>query len=705
MSSAPSELSGRLAKLSLKETTPFPTADQCIAHLKLLEAFQKLREQVASDDGLFAITPPSGDQAADTKMQALIREKRWAVFVARAVDRFERWWTKCLPPTFNGLPYDRLRAKRFETSPHTHIRLLLDAKEIAFSADTMPPLDVLMVWHSYLLNPRCYFEDCWRYGKMDLYATGLPWKTIDDCIDSVTFQYMTTAAAKTNFEEKAGRFWRNVDDQDSKTFTCGKCSRAMSVPWTAGSGYIEKQSEFAAGFGFADKDFAARCEDCKTYYNHDVLRVEKFRRDVSLIWEQDCPLPGTVTSVEGLLPVCRADTDVLQCYSPNWLMGPARFCYLETAWELSTYPEDAPTMQTVRNGLEKALSDIAVQAQLIVARRYKPAKHKLREKFAMRRMMSRYWYNSSPFALDLVGAVIRQGSFIEKMHNIDWLHSPGLTSTMDRLVTKYGRFFAIMAERPDRMAVPTLDVDLAWHTHQLSARAYYLYSDEHAHSLIDHDDKIEENDLSDAFAWTSKQYQAKYGEPYSACTCWYCEAVRESHTSSASRLFKSKKYAASKDLHDAPDATPSDPLKAPHISAHNAVRAQGSNLKARINAMKLDKGFQQACARARKAGRKEPEKEEYYADAWGYLMLFPTYVPYSVDPCLAGGEKAYPTNPCYIDTAGGTYGKCAAGTCGKAGGNSGTCGGMGGCGGGGCVGGAGGCGGGGGGGGCGGGGS
>ena len=84
------------------------------------------------------------------------------------------------------------------------------------------------------------------------------------------------------------------------------------------------------------------------------------------------------------------------------------------------------------------------------------------EKVAIRRMMASYWYNSSPFALDLVGAVIRQGSFIEKMHSIDWLHSPALTSTMTRLIKKYERYFEILAKYPTQVAVPTLDVDLAW---------------------------------------------------------------------------------------------------------------------------------------------------------------------------------------------------------------------------------------------------
>jgi hypothetical protein len=52
------------------------------------------------------------------------------------------------------------------------------------------------------------------------------------------------------------------------------------------------------------------------------------------------------------------------------------------------------------------------------------------EALAVRRMMSRYWENSSVFAVDLVGAVIRQGSFVDKMHNINWLASPALSNTM-----------------------------------------------------------------------------------------------------------------------------------------------------------------------------------------------------------------------------------------------------------------------------------
>jgi hypothetical protein len=101
---------------------------------------------------------------------------------------------------------------------------------------------------------------------------------------------------------------------------------------------------------------------------------------------------------------------------------------------------------------------------------------------------------------------------------------------MDRLIKKYEVFFRIMLENPHNIAVPTLDVDLAWllvqakpsesfpsstlsswsmnvrlqpngtfdvlawHTHQLSPSRYYKYSTSNVpfgckRTFIDHDDR------------------------------------------------------------------------------------------------------------------------------------------------------------------------------------------------------------------------
>jgi hypothetical protein len=96
------------------------------------------------------------------------------------------------------------------------------------------------------------------------------------------------------------------------------------------------------------------------------------------------------------------------------------------------------------------------------------------EKIAIRRMMSSYWDNSSIFCMDLVGAVVRQGTFVEKMHGFGWLFSPTARSTMSRSIVKYERFFEIMAAYPGRVAVPTLDVDLVWFAPSARLSSVYI---------------------------------------------------------------------------------------------------------------------------------------------------------------------------------------------------------------------------------------
>ncbi len=79
-----------------------PSPDKCIAHLKLLESFHQLREQVALTDGLFGIkdgfVPSDLSEAKRAELLTKMREKRWAVYVAKAAKRFEKWWETCVQP-------------------------------------------------------------------------------------------------------------------------------------------------------------------------------------------------------------------------------------------------------------------------------------------------------------------------------------------------------------------------------------------------------------------------------------------------------------------------------------------------------------------------------------------------------------------------------------------------------------------------------
>jgi hypothetical protein len=385
----------------------------------------------------------------------------------------------------------------------------------------------------------------------------------------------------------------------------------------------------ASGEGFSDRDFNAVCSGCKTTITHDILRANKFCNDVRQLLAKGTPMPGTILGPRGVpfrVGIYK-DTNWNGVYEKvnNLLLfglgqrildqprlGGKGFnesisCIRDLITE--TIKDDHNYMRTVRASASQRITRI--------------------EHLGVRKMMSRYWDNSSPFALDLVGAVVRQGEFVEKMHNIDWLHSPALPATMTRLILKYERFVEIMDDSA-HMAVPTLDVDLAWHTHQLNPPSYLNYVLSKTRQFIDHDDKVAETTLNDAFAWTCKTYEKKYGGNYSECTCWYCEAVREQNTSTASRIFSSKGK-------DVPRNVEENPKKCVHISVHNAVRPTDDakyTAEAQAQVEKLEAAYQKACERAKKKGKPAPKRDDYYwSTAYGKLPQALSDIPATDRPC------------------------------------------------------------------------
>ena len=132
------DITAAFAKLNLAPSAK-PTPDLCIAHLKLLEAFHQLRQDVASEDGLFGINDAFADAAHSdeerAKLLAKICEKRWQVYVTKASKRFERWWIACVEPNEerNRLLGQSKIPSVFQRSPDLGERL-------EWSKDDLPPL-------------------------------------------------------------------------------------------------------------------------------------------------------------------------------------------------------------------------------------------------------------------------------------------------------------------------------------------------------------------------------------------------------------------------------------------------------------------------------------------------------------------------------------------------------------------------------------
>lgn len=104
------------------------TSKECASHLKLLAVIGRLRHDISTSDGLFRIYDREAYEFSGEKRnlaRARIREKRWAVYVTKAVDRFMAWWDTCVPVSEEGT-------------------------EISWTPDMLPPLGglyPLSVWN------------------------------------------------------------------------------------------------------------------------------------------------------------------------------------------------------------------------------------------------------------------------------------------------------------------------------------------------------------------------------------------------------------------------------------------------------------------------------------------------------------------------------------------------------------------------------
>lgn len=514
-----------------------------------------------------------------------------------------------------------------------------------------------------------------------LHSSPFLWNAIHDSIDANTGNYQPGSAAVKAFESLTGLGWQDSPLQPKIECINQKCTYLHDVEWTTFGTDLRATAKTAnrsasLGTGFADPGFIATCPACRVVINHEALRVSKFKKDAGIVnntvktFPDDAsarPMPGTILGEDGLFIDWSATSDTVATDSYANLVVAAML-----RRDLNAVLQ-CHDMETLRKLLDATMQDRNYIRPIIKALHGKSYKAATRQdRASIRSMMSRYWDNSSMFSLDLVGAVIRQGTFVQKMVDLDWLNSPAVSATAGRLITKYTRFLHLMSTFKGMLLVPTLDVDLAWHTHQLSSSGYRNHTISTCGKFIDHDDKIPKDKLSDSFAHTIRLYEMTFNEAYSECLCWYCEAIRASHAPTKG-IFKKTLLTSEAEsqlyAHAAEMGISDDPSKGCHISTHNAIR---SNPAARYMTQKaqqkMEKDFEKAVKRAIKDGRKPPEKRgDDSASAYGYAGAFyPFPMPMAYGYGYAGAPLYVAAPACAIGS-GGAAGNCCAGTCGVGG--------------------------------------
>ena len=114
-------------------------------------------------------------------------------------------------------------------------------------------------------------------------------------------------------------------------------------------------------------------------------------------------------------------------------------------------------------------------------------------------------------SIDLVRAASRSDDL-----PTDWTEAD-ITRAADR----YAKFLALAASDPLRPIAPTRDIDVMWHLHMLSPRAYHADCMRLFGHILDHDggfgkDPAELPALLSVFEDTSNRWKSLFGEDYVA---------------------------------------------------------------------------------------------------------------------------------------------------------------------------------------------
>ncbi|KAK0190266.1 hypothetical protein F5146DRAFT_1193644 [Armillaria mellea] len=477
--------------------TPFVSISQLKGHLCLLKLFASLKERVEGLDR-------SKYRDAPEK-----KERRWSWFVGLAVERFERWCKE-----------------------------LTSDDEADLADKCLPPVDVIMVWHTYLLNPAWYSEDSLRNKHVKILAGMGDWfeelertcYTIDSPPSEARVQ---TWLRKTHTPYDP---FESATVLTNREIVCPQCLTKANVRLidTNATGYLQP-------------DFKTTCPGCWLTITKEKLGFYKLVKD--LVGTDDV-LAGTLHTSDNIKNSRGAKmikAGILQINPRPFAKADAK---TQEEWVVNIQKQMDYSMEAFQRAMDHNPS-IGEQMLFRIVSAYKDDKI---------------------FSLNLIGAVLRQSTFVDKMCKLGWTKPDFFSSSEDELALKhcmarYHAFLDLVSSSQAGFFVPTLDIDLIWHTHQLMARQYSYDCFEHVGRFVDHDDKVDEDKLSNAFDITCRAWQDRFGVPYTYCGC----PLPGNTIGQRLRRLKSMLKQSWPPSYLFPPPDRNDLLAATHPSDHNAV--------------------------------------------------------------------------------------------------------------------------------------
>ncbi|TGZ80556.1 hypothetical protein EX30DRAFT_372186 [Ascodesmis nigricans] len=263
---------------------PFlPSVTHCAVHLELLEVFWQLRYRVTVVEaaGLDVVFGYKGRGARWWREKKRLgvgrewrereRERLWEAFVECAVERFEEWWEKMervlvemvgKKEEGNGDGDKSSSSEDGGTSGEGD-----EESDWEFPEHALPPLDVLLVWYSYMLIPKTYFDNADAPKTHLLWNRMFPWDLIHTAIDPNTWTYTPPPCTQTFYTTLTTQPFHLLSHllstpttHPTRMTTCPSCLTPTTLPTTDPidfTGWVELTSFY--------------CRDCKSTFSRSQL--------------------------------------------------------------------------------------------------------------------------------------------------------------------------------------------------------------------------------------------------------------------------------------------------------------------------------------------------------------------------------------------------------------------------------------------------
>ncbi|KAI9488896.1 hypothetical protein BDB00DRAFT_846139 [Zychaea mexicana] len=340
----------------------------------------------------------------------------------------------------------------------------------------VPPLDIAYMWHTHMLSPFRYFEDSIRLNQMDLFKINLPLGKLHEYASTrISLAEMNSWRLYYGTEEP---YYLNPENVVVGTtmVNCTYCSEKMECSWIE---YADWRT---------NPDLNIRCHTCRQSTSVGTASVARLAKDIE---GRSYLVAGTLLEKNGSLK------------------GPGKFQLQRAmAFCVEKAEKDLPESRLVIPS--RSMEDIITYIEKTCSNTRKGASnwHRIVSVFLVNALRSCYLNNPSPFSLDLIQAVGRQQAFnVKAVRTIDWQSPYGIA----RAIRQYNEFLKMIMAHPTQVMVPTLEIDLAWHTHMLHPATYRTFTFKYTGQYVNHDDNIVPEKLKTYADGTDKAWRAKNG--------------------------------------------------------------------------------------------------------------------------------------------------------------------------------------------------